>query len=359
MGALESFIHPLLANSYINAVIILLVCIIIAKLTIVFFKRVVEKFIERSNSQVNGKIIHKLESPIIIIILLAGLLLAAREATNSLFFFENLIHSIIIFIILYMVIGVSNILVDYWLKIKHQQSQQESFHAEIVPLIKSLAKILFFFIAIALVLQLWGVQVGGIVASFGVIGVILGFAFQDSMKNIFGGIALTSDNSFEKHQVIRLDSGEIGEVVEINLRSTKIKTFDNDYLIVPNGMLANSKIANLAQPTATIRVLVPVSVAYGSDVEHVKKTLLNTLKGEKSVLKFPKRTVRFMKMADYSLDFDFLFYISDYRERYFMIDRITTKVYDALNTEGIEIPFPTRSIYNRQVQKPKKVSKKK
>ena len=74
----------------------------------------------------------------------------------------------------------------YWRRTKKVQKNEE-FHDEIIPLMRSLAKILFLMIAIILVLQFWGVQVGTLLASIGVIGIILGFAFQDTMKNIFGG----------------------------------------------------------------------------------------------------------------------------------------------------------------------------
>ena len=230
-----------------------------------------------------------------------------------------------------------------------KENIHNEYHAELIPLLKSLSRIVLYSIALIMSLQLWGVKIAGLVASLGVIGVVLGFAFQDSFKNIFGGLALTIDDSIRKGDVIKLDSGEIGEVMEINLRSTRIQTYDNDILIIPNSVLANSKFRNYAQPTPEIRIKIPIGVAYGSDVAKVKRVLLNTIKDREDILLLPSRDVRFVEMGDFALKFDFVFYISDYHNRLAMIDEITTASYNALQESNIEIPFPTRTVYNKSL----------
>jgi len=242
---------------------------------------------------------------------------------------------------------------------KTNEEKKSEFHDEMFPLMNSLIKILLVFVALIVILQLWGVKVGALLASLGVAGVILGFAFRDSLVNIFGGIALIGDDSFKKGDVIRLDSGEFGEVVEMGLRSTKIKTFDSEYLVIPNGLLATSKFVNLARPTKTLRLVIPINVAYGSDVGFVEEVILEAIKGRRDVLKFPKREVRFIKMSDFSLEFELIFFISNYKDMFEMKSEITKKVYDSLRKNNIEIPFPTRTIYQRsEVSSSKTIPKK-
>lgn len=333
----------LAGNAYLKAFLIVVACIVIAKMALLFFKKVLENLVKKS--KVKKSVVLKIETPIILVIILAGVELAIREVATSTTLLENLIDSAIVFIIAYMFVGIISIVIKYWAK-AHKDHQHNEFHGEILPLIKSLSRILLLGIATIITLQIWGVQVGALLASLGVIGIILGFAFQDSMKNIFGGISLTTDNSINKGDVIKLDSGEVGEVVEINLRSTKIKTFDDDFLIVPNGLLSNSKFHNYAQPSPVVRVLIPINVAYGSDVNKVKEILLSTIKDREDVLLLPRRDVRLMKLDEYSLKFDFIFFISDYHNRFTMIDQITTAAYDALRENNVEIPFPTRIIHS-------------
>lgn len=327
----------------VQALVILLIALLFAKAVLFLFKHVFERMARKTKGDVDEKIVMRVETPIIIIIVLIGVQLALREVlSTSVYLFENLINTIILFVITYMFIGVSNILFDYYAKAKEKDKM---FHHEFLPLVRSLTKILLVLVAVIIGLQLWGVQVAALVASIGIIGIVLGFAFKDTMSNIFGGIALVSDNSLHKGDILKLDTGEVGEVVEVNLRSTKIKTFDHDYLIVPNGVLANKPFHNLAEPSPVLRVLIPVSVAYGSDVNKVKKVLYKLIEENENILDLPKPSVRFMKMGEYSLDFDFLFYIADYRHKFDMIDQMTTEAYETLAKNNIEIPFPARTIY--------------
>ena len=338
----------LVSHPYLHAVSIFAFAMLIAEFLLFFFKHVVEKIVQKTKTRLDNKIVFRVEHPLVILVVLVGLLLAIRKIVFSLYFFENFIVTIIVFVVAYVFSGIANILIIYWQKSRVNWESSSEFHDEVLPLISSLIRIVISIIALIVILQIWGVEVGTLIASIGIVGVILGFAFQDTMKNIFGGIALISDNSIKKHDVIKLESGEIGEIVEMSLRSTQIKTLDGDFLLVPNGILANTRFTNYALPTTTMRLTVPVGVVYGSDPNFVKQVLLSVLKGRNDVLTLPRREVRFVKMNDFSMDFELLFYISDYHERYIIADAITTEVYLALDRNGIAIPFPTRTIYSEK-----------
>lgn len=341
LGRLVDFI---ITSNYAHAIIILLGFLIGARILLYLFQHVIEKLAKKSKNPAGDKIVVKMETPLVVIMVLVGVQLSARRILENGLLFENLLNTVMVVILTLMSIGITNIIITFWAKNRQNQDNEE-FHQEVQPLVKSLSKLLLAAVGIVVILQMWGVQVGTTLASLGVIGVILGFAFQDTMKNIFGGISLIIDDSIHKKDVIRLETGETGEVVEVNLRSTKIKTFDNEYLIIPNGVLSNTKIINLAEPTPTLRIDILVSVAYGSDPAYVKEVLLSVLREEELVLKFPKREIRFVKMGEYSLDFMILFFISDYRKKFLMEDAITTAAYNALREANIQVPFPSRTVY--------------
>ena len=345
-------ISTVLSNDYARALIILVSSLLVAKLLLHFFKHYMDNFFLHFKKVEERKLFSKIELPVIIVIILVGFQLSIKQIIESNLVFENFLSTIMVFVITFMFMGVISIVLNHLRKTGSEDS--EEFHDEMFPLINSLAKILLILIAVIVIMQIWKVQVGPLLASLGIAGAILGFAFKDSLVNIFGGIALASDGVFKKKDVIRLDSGEIGEVIEMGLRSTKIKTFNNEFLIIPNGLLANTKFVNLAQPTNTLRIVIPVSVAYGSNVEQVHEVLLSAIKGRSDVLKFPKREVRFIKMSEYSLDFELIFFISDYKTKYQMINEVTTLVYNSLFDNNIEIPFPTRTVYNKVPPKDKR-----
>lgn len=332
-------------NNYFKAILILFGSLALAKILLFIFKTYIEKYFSKVHQIYEKQIFSKIELPIIIVIILVGFQLSIHQILSSTSAFENLLLTSIVIVITVMFMSLTTIVLRHLQKSEKEGSPE--FHDEMFPLMNSLIKIIFVFVALLVILQLWGVKVGALLASLGVAGVILGFAFRDSLVNIFGGIALVSDDSFKKGDIVRLDSGEMGEVVEMGLRSTKIKTFDSEYLVIPNGLLATTKFINMARPTNTLRIVIPVSVVYGSRPEEVEEVLLEAIKGRSDVLKFPKREVRFTKMADYSLDFELIFYISDYKDMFTMKSEVTRLVYNLLNERGIEIPFPTRTIYSK------------
>jgi len=110
--------------------------------------------------------------------------------------------------------------------------------------------------------------------------------------------------------------------------------------------LAESIIQNVALPEPKSRVVIRFGVAYGSDIDKVKKIVLKEIRSVANiVLDDPEPKVSFRKMGDSSLDFKALFYVDDYGDRFDAIDEANTKIYNALNKSGIEIPFPQMDVH--------------
>ena len=99
-----------------------------------------------------------------------------------------------------------------------------------------------------------------------------------------------------------LESGEVGEVLDVGLRSTKLRTYDNEVIFLPNSQLANSRIKNFTRPDVSIRVTVNFGVAYGSDVARVKQVVLDAIRELDDILQEPAPQVLFLNMGDFSLD---------------------------------------------------------
>ncbi|MFQ6010047.1 MAG: mechanosensitive ion channel family protein, partial [Candidatus Aenigmatarchaeota archaeon] len=188
-------------------------------------------------------------------------------------------------------------------------------------------------------------------------------ALQETLSNFFSGIYLIFDRPFKTGDVITLGSGHTGTVLEVGTRSAKIKTFDNTIVTIPNAELAKSIITNLSAPDSIIRVKLPISVAYGSNINQVKQLLEDVTKEDPAVVGDPQPAARFMKFGDFSLDFELMLWVDSLGKKLDTIHRINTSINDALEKAGIEIPFPTRTLYNvmidsgksNQIQQPTQV----
>jgi MscS family membrane protein len=158
------------------------------------------------------------------------------------------------------------------------------------------------------------------------------------------------DNTYKVGEYIILDSGERGEVVEIGVRSTRIKTRDDVIVNIPNSIMANSKIINESAPIPRFRIRVPVGVAYGSNLEKVEEILLAVTNANENIEKHPEPRVRLRTFADSSVNFQLLCWVKDPRDKGLQTHNLLKAAYRAFDEQGINIPFPQRDIHIKTTQ---------
>ena len=334
-------------NKYIHSIIILIVFYALSQALVFIFQKVLLKFAKKTKTVVDDLIVNKTNKPLSLILILIGLRLAIiPHALNPkiLNIIQNGISTLIVVIVTYIVILIFDIIITNWGK-KFAEKTESKIDDEVVVLFQRFSRIFISFIGIIFVLGLWGVQVAPLLASLGIAGVAVAFALQNTLGNIFGGISLIVDRSLTVDDYIKLDDGTEGFVMDIGLRSTKVRSKDGDLIILPNGKLADSKIYNYHKPMPTTRVTVDFGVKYGSDVEKVKKLAINEIKNIKTILKEPAPSVIFDELGDFALKFKAFFWVSSIEKKIEAKEAAVTAIYNTLNKNKIEIPFPTRTVY--------------
>ena len=136
--------------------------------------------------------------------------------------------------------------------------------------------------------------------------------------------------------------------MDIGLRTTLMRTYDNEVISLPNSQLANARVKNYTQPDSTIRVGVNFSVAYGSDIPRVKQVVLDAISQLDDILKEPGPQVLFLNMGDFTLDMTARVWVANFGDQFGKKLEMTELIYKTLNESGIEIPFPTRTVYMKQ-----------
>ena len=334
-------------NKYAQSVIILLIFYTISQLIVFISQKIILRLAKKTKTNIDDLIVGKINKPISLILILMGMRFAITPHKLSLFLLniiEHTISTLIIVLATYMVIEVFNILINSWGE-KFASKTESKVDDEVVILFQKFSRITVSFIGLIFILNVWGVEVGPLLASLGIVGIAVAFALQTTLGNIFGGISLIVDRSITVDDFIKLDDGTEGFVIDIGLRSTKIKSRDGDLVILPNGKLADSKIYNYHKPLPTTRVTVEFGVKYGSGIEKVKKIVINKLKGIKTTLKNPEPQVIFHEMGDFSLKFKAYFWVSSIEKKIESKEAAATAIYNVLNKNKIGIPFPTRTVY--------------
>lgn len=340
------------SNPIFKSLIILIIFLFVAFIIRFVTNRYIKKLLARTKTEFDDLIFSKTKNAVFFIIIVLGLSaslvpLEFSEETSKII--NNVNISLIIFGVTLFVIGFVDALLDSWIK-KHAAKTSTKVDDELLPLFHKVTKFVFFILGFLIILTHWGVQVGPLIASLGIAGLAIGLALQGTLANIFGGIQVIVDKTYKIGDRIKLESGEIGKVLDIGLRSTRIVDFDNQVIIVPNSQMSNGRVLNYAQPNRSSRIALVVNVAYGSDIEKVKKVLIESAKIlDKNILD-DKHSIKayFTGMGDFSLEFKLFVPILNYEDRFVNEEKLRTEVYKKLKGAKIEIPFPTTTIYMKR-----------
>jgi MscS family membrane protein len=221
---------------------------------------------------------------------------------------------------------------------------------DIFLLFKNVSRILILFFTILWILLIWKVNLSPLFASAGIIGIAIALAARDTLANFFGGVSVFMDRAYKVGEYIILDSGERGEVVEVGIRSTKIKTRDDVMITIPNGIMANTKIINESAPQPRFRIRLDIGVAYGTDLDLVEELLLQVVDENNQVVKQPAPRLRLRTFGDSAVNFQLLLWIHDPREKGRQTHLLLKEVYRCFNENAISIPFPQRDVYVKKAE---------
>ncbi|MBU7011810.1 MAG: mechanosensitive ion channel family protein [Theionarchaea archaeon] len=227
----------------------------------------------------------------------------------------------------------------------------------IFPILAKISKIFIYSIAFLISLDHLGYDVTALIAGMGIAGIAVSLAAKDSMANAIAGIFLILDKPFLPGDRIELwnappGQGTWGDVEEIGLRSTKVRTTDNITIIIPNSKLMTRDIINYTEGSPVIRIRIPVGVAYESDLAAVAKVLIETVKEVNGVLDDPQPQVVVKEFGDSWINVELRVWIKDAKERRRIQDEINRRIKIEFEKSSIEMPCPQREVHIKGIEPP-------
>src|SRR5438552_17530339 len=187
----------------------------------------------------------------------------------------------------------------------------------------------------------------GLLAGSGVTAIILGFAGQNFFAGIIGGVSIQLNRPYKVGDWLQVGE-RFAEVMEINWRSTRLRTNDNIYLDIPNNEMVSHEIVNLHYPTEVHAMRIRVGVEYKNPPNLVKDALYRAASTAKNVLAQPKLKVFLVDFADHAVIYEIKYYMGNHSRINETNDAVRTNVWYELKRQGITIPFPIRTL---QVQR--------
>jgi small-conductance mechanosensitive channel len=214
--------------------------------------------------------------------------------------------------------------------------------------VKKLIHYAIVLIGFLLALSMLGMGLQNFVVLLGAFGVGIGFGLQDIVNNFLSGLILLFERPIKVGDGVVID-GEYGTVQRIGMRSTVVQNLDEAELIVPNSQMISQKVTNWTLTNRRVRVVAPVGVAYGSDLEKVLAVLTEAGEQHPEVLKIPKPSPLFVQFGASSLDFELRVWISNVDNRPRIKNELLLYIDRRFREEKIEIPFSQHDLHIRSV----------
>jgi len=334
----------------LRALEVIVAFLILAALVDRLISGIVSRLVSKTETELDDRILKLLHRPVFTTVALLGLILAVYEfqlAPGLLLATLSLVKTILILIWVVFGLRFTRLIL---VAMRNRPERFDFIQPTTEPLLRNAIAVLLILAAAYGILVAWDIEVTGLVASAGIVGLALSFAAQDTLANLFAGVAILTDRPYKLGDYIILDSGERGGVTHIGLRSTRLLTRDDVEISIPNSVMGAAKIVNEASGVPDrYRIRVAVGTAYGSDIDHVMEVLHQVGTDHPMVREDPEPRVRFRKFGESSLDFELLCWIEKPEHRGLVVHELNCQVYKKFAEAGITIPFPQRDLYIKQM----------
>lgn len=230
-------------------------------------------------------------------------------------------------------------------------ARPQSWQAQIPKLFRDLVRVFVIAIGAALVLrEVFGQDLGGLIAALGLGGVVIGFALQDTLGNLISGMALLFEKPFQVGDWLEIDR-HTGRVTEVNWRSVHIVTRELEMMVVPNSVLSQAVIRNYNRPQSRHIEPVDIGFSYDDPPNKVKQVMQETALGTSGVLARPAPVIQTISYDDFSITYRVRLFLEDYSLVPTIRDEFVTRIWYAARRNGLSIPFPIRDVYHHHVPK--------
>lgn len=248
---------------------------------------------------------------------------------------DKVFYTVMVFVLALLVDMCVHISLD-WYSRDYSAKTQGSLE-QFLPLIRLLARLLIYFIAFTFILEYFGKNITGLIATAGVASLAIALAAQETLSNMIAGLMIMIDRPFRPGDRIELDKGYMGDVLQIGTRTTRILTAENNVIVVPNKDLANSRIINYVFPTSHIGVKLEIGVAFNSDINKVKGILKEIIADNARILDEPAPGIYFTGYGSSALNISISFSIRDFRDRLSVVDELNMSIKERFEKDGIDI----------------------
>lgn len=350
---MQSFLTPVNANLVKNAVIS--ISIFAASFVALFIVRKIvfrymAKWARKTGTTADDLLLEALKHPSIFWAAAISLYIALDTSSLQQKYVNYGLKVLYVLVILSITLASANIISKL---VQNALAKKSAAGHPVTGLSRTIIKAVVFALGGLIIASSIGISITPMLTALGIGGLAVALALQDTLSNLFAGVHILVENPVRIGDYIKLDSGEEGFVEDIGWRTTRIRQLANNMVIVPNNKLAQSNITNYSLPEKRMSMPIAIGVSYDCDPDHVEAVLIEEANAGAAVipglLSEPAPFVRFIPgFGDSSLNFTLICQVSEFVDQYLAQHELRKRIFKRFRKEGIEIPFPQRTVHLKQ-----------
>jgi len=337
---------------WLTAMGIVLAVIVLGKILYRICSTVVRAFTTKTKTKLDDIIIDMIEEPIVAALILAGVWYALKSLNMSEVVAANVGHVMqfcIIMMIAWLLTRLLDALVEEYIVPLTDKSSSD-MDDQLLPILRKGTRIIIWSMAVIIGLNNAGYDVTTLIAGLGIGGLAFAMAAKDTVANIFGGFTIFTDKPFVINDRVQV-GGYDGSVVEIGVRSTRLKTLNGRIVTIPNSKFADSPVENVSLEPSR-KVVLQLGLTYDTTPENMEKALsLLAEIAEANEDMDGDQTIFFSGFGDFSMNITFIYYIAKDSSIAGTQNSINLAILKQFNQAGLEFAFPTQTLYNVEAGK--------
>jgi len=330
------------------------VSVLIAKIAYWLIQNYVKRIVAKSKTTLDDIIIDMIEEPVVLYIIIIGMnigwsYLSFPNYPKIPVYYSHIMYTILVLNTGWLVARLINSMIDNYLKPMASKTDTD-LDDHLLPIISKLINIVTFSVAIIMVLNHFGQEIGPLITGLGIGGLAFALAAKDILGNLFGSVTILSDKSFKIGQRIRI-GGYDGTVREISLRTTTIETLDGTIIQVPNAKFTDSILENVTKEWAR-KVKITIGLTYDTDAKKMQKAkeIIKKIIEKTDGVDNEKINVAFTDFNAYSKDILVIYWITDKSKILDIKDEINFEIMKQFEKAKINMAFPTQTIEVKKVK---------
>ena len=347
---MNDFLSYRIYNNEVQEILIslafILGAIVLGRLVRWFAEKILPKLTAKTETQLDDVLVEVLKAPMLFALTLVGFWIGIKRLSmpaNVMEMIADAYKFLLVISTTWFISRAVSTFINVVLKEKvNDESSRMDEHA--LSLIKKVSSFVIWSIGVITALNNAGVDVGALIAGLGIGGVAIALAAQDTAKNIFAGMMILFDRPFKIGELITID-GTTGYVEDMGIRSTKLRTYSGQLVVIPNYKTADSNLTNITREPSR-RIELNVGLTYSTTPEQMRQAMdiLRNLPSSVTGIE-EKVKVYFTSFGDFSLNITCWYYIKKDSDLFETQSAVNLHVLDEFNAHGLDFAFPTQTLY--------------